>query len=59
MPWAAYLWYYGNGKDEYGRAVTNPAGFVLTLAAAKSPRVARTLQRQGKLKVYVHYPWAI
>lgn len=55
---AAYYWNFNNGEDEFGREVSNPAGFDMTIAVAKRLGIAGKLKRHGKLRVYVHFPWA-
>ncbi len=55
---AAYFWNFHRGRDEFGRKVTNPAGFDMTMAVAKRLDIDGQLRRKGKLRVYVHFPWA-
>ena len=55
---AAYFWNFHRGRDEFGRKVTNPAGFDMTIAVARRLDIDRQLRRNGKLRVYVHFPWA-
>jgi len=54
---AAYYRDYNNGKDQFGRTVLNPAGFDITIAVAKKLHIARQIRRNGKVRVYVYYPW--
>lgn len=55
---AAYYWNFNKGEDEFGREVSNPAGFDMTIAVAKRLDIAGQLKRHGKLRVYVHFPFA-
>lgn len=50
---AAYYNNYNNGKDEYGRKVTNPAGVDLTPAVARG----MGLRKYQNAWVYVRFPW--
>jgi hypothetical protein len=54
---AAFYDNFNKGKDESGRPVTNPAGVDLTLAVAKRMGIKDRIQRQGKVRVYVRFPW--
>jgi hypothetical protein len=54
---AAYFSNHNKGKDEFGRTVRNPAGVDLTLAAAKKLGIKSRLQRKGKVRVYMSFPW--
>jgi hypothetical protein len=54
---AAYFDNHNKGKDEFGRTVRNPAGVDLTLAAANKLGIKSQLQRKGKVRVFVNFPW--
>jgi hypothetical protein len=54
---AAFYKNFHRGKDESGRTVTNPAGIDLTLAVAKRMGIKDRIQRQGKVRVFVRFPW--
>lgn len=54
---AAYFDNHNKGKDEFGRTVRNPAGVDLTLGAAKKLNIKSQLQRKGKVRVWVSFPW--
>ena len=55
---AAYYWNFNKGEDEFGREVSNPAGFDMTIAVAKRLDIAGQLKRHGKLRVRVYFPFA-
>jgi hypothetical protein len=54
---AAFYDNFHGGKDEGGRTVTNPAGLDLSPGVAKRMRVWDRIQRNGKIRVYVRFPW--
>jgi hypothetical protein len=54
---AAYYNNYNGGKDGFGREVLNPAGFDMTIAVARDLGVGRQIQRYGKVRVSVYFPW--
>lgn len=54
---AAYYNNHNNGRDGFGRKVTNPAGLDMTLGAARKLGVGRQIQRNGLVRVTVHFPW--
>lgn len=55
---AAYFNNYNRGRDDQGREVLNPAGFDITLPVARELKVAKKIQREGRIRVHVYYPWA-
>ena len=54
---AAFFHNYHRGKDQFGREVGNPAGMDITPAVARRMHVWKRIQRQGYIRVRVHYPW--
>jgi hypothetical protein len=54
---AAFYDNYHRGKDQFGREVLNPAGFDMTLRVARRLHVAHKIQREGRIKVRIYYPW--
>lgn len=54
---AAFFRDYHRGKDQFGREVRNPAGMDITLAVARSMDLGKRIQREGYIKVRVHFPW--
>lgn len=54
---AAYYNNYNGGKDGYGRQVLNPSGLDMTIAVARNLGVSKQIQRYGKVRVSVYFPW--
>ena len=54
---AAFYHNFNRGKDEDGDTVTNPAGLDLSPAVAKRMGIKNRIQRNGKIRVYVRFPW--
>jgi hypothetical protein len=54
---AAFYDNFHGGRDESGRTVTNPAGLDLSPRVAKRMDIWNRIQRNGKIRVYVRFPW--
>ena len=54
---AAFFRNYNRGEDQFGREVLNPAAIDITPAVARRMNIWRKFQRQGIIKVRVHFPW--
>jgi hypothetical protein len=54
---AAYYRNYHNGKDQFGRPVTSPAGIDITPGVAKKIGIWKRIRFRGLLEVKVYYPW--
>jgi hypothetical protein len=54
---AAYYRNYHNGKDQFGRPVTSPAGIDITPGVAKKIGIWKRLRFRGLMEVKVYYPW--
>jgi len=54
---AAFYHNFNRGKNEDGDTITNPAGLDLSPAVAKRMGIKNRIVRNGKVRVYVRFPW--